>query len=407
MLTDYFSAPSALARHRNTAFGGYLDGFAAWLADQGYKGEKIRVAIQNVTALGLWLPDNVASQMLDENVLGRYDAHLRRIGRFKHASGRYFSFSTGPRQFLKYLRTIGIAPPPRVELSPLVEEFAGWLRTHRGAVPGTIANYTGVAQAMVEALGDPRRANPAVLRTYLLRKADGRGRSYVKNLCAAVRGFLRFLIATGRCHVGLDGAVPVIARWRLAELPRFIHRAEVRRIIAATDRDTAHGLRNRAILTVVAEMGLRAGDIGALTLDAIDWEARTLTVVGKGKVATRLAMPTSVVRAVRAYIDRGRPDVERAALFLGLAAPYRPVGRQSVFYIVRSAIRRAGVEAPHNGPHMLRHSFAVDLLRRGLPLDAIGALLRHRSLDTTLKYAKVDASKLQPLAVAWKEVAPC
>jgi hypothetical protein len=101
MPTDYFSAPSALARHRNTAFGGYLDGFAAWLADQGYKGEKIRVAIQNVTALGLWLPDNVASQMLDENVLGRYDAHLRRIGRFKHASGRYFSFSTGPRQFLK------------------------------------------------------------------------------------------------------------------------------------------------------------------------------------------------------------------------------------------------------------------------------------------------------------------
>lgn len=81
MLTDYFSAPSALARHRNTAFGGYLDGFAAWLADQGYKREKIRVAIQNVTALGLWLPDTVTSQMLDENVLGRYDAHLRRIQR--------------------------------------------------------------------------------------------------------------------------------------------------------------------------------------------------------------------------------------------------------------------------------------------------------------------------------------
>lgn len=151
-------------------------------------------------------------------------------------------------------------------------------------------------------------------------------------------------------------------------------------------------------------MRLRAGDIGALTLDAIDWKTRTLTVVGKGKVATRLPMPP---RAVRAYFDRGRPDIERAALFLGLAAPYRPVGRQSVFYIVRTAIRRAGVEAPHDGPHMLRHSFAVDLLRRGMPLDAIGQLLRHGSLDATLKYAKVDASMLQPLAIAWTEVAPC
>jgi site-specific recombinase XerD len=407
MLTDYFSAPFALARHRGTPFGGYLDGFTEWLAEQGYKDEKIRVDVQNVTALGVWLPDDVTSQMLDEDVLGRYDVHLRRIGRFKHASGRYFSFSTGARLFLKYLRTIAVAPPRRVELSPIVEEFGGWLRAHRGAARGTIENYTKCAQAMVEALGDPRRTTPAALRTYLLRKADGRSRSYVKNLCAAVRGFLRFLIATGRCRVGLDGAVPVIARWRLAELPRFIQRADVRRIVAAPDQQTAHGLRDRAILTIVADMGLRAGDIGAITLDAIDWKARSLTVVGKGKVATRLPMPPSVARALRAYLDRGRPEVERAALFLGLAAPYRPVGRQSVFYIVRTAIRRAGVEAPHDGPHMLRHSFAVDLLRRGVPLDAIGSRLRHRSLDATLKYAKVDASKLRPLAVAWKEVAPC
>ena len=338
MLTDYFSASFALTRHRGTPFGGYLDGFTEWLAEQGYKDEKIRVAVQNVTALGVWLPDDVASQMLDEDVLGRYDVHLRRIGRFKHASGRYFSFSTGARLFLKYLRTIAVAPPPRVELSPIVEEFGGWLRTHRGAAPGTIENYTKCAQVMVEALGDPRRTTPAALRAYLLRKADGRSRSYVKNLCAAVRGFLRFLIATGRCRVGLDGAVPVIARWRLAELPRFIQRADVRRIVAAPDQQTAHGLRDRAILTIVADMGLRAGDVGAITLDAIDWKARSLTVVGKGKVATRLPMPPSVARAVRAYLDRGRPEVN--APRCSLAWP-RPIGRSGARACSTSCARRS------------------------------------------------------------------
>jgi hypothetical protein len=94
MLTDHFSASFALTRHRGTPFCGYLDGFTEWLAEQGYKDEKIRVAVQNVTALGIWLPDDVASQTLDEDVLGRYDAHLRRIGRFKHASGRYFLHAT-------------------------------------------------------------------------------------------------------------------------------------------------------------------------------------------------------------------------------------------------------------------------------------------------------------------------
>jgi len=103
----------------------------------------------------------------------------------------------------------------------------------------------------------------------------------------------------------------------------------------------------------------------------------------------------------------GQPLRRRTAVFVGLAAPYAPVSSSAVFYIVETAVRRSGVVAPHNGPHMLRHSFAVEALRRGLPLDAIGALMRHRSLDTTLKYAKVDATRLQRLAVAWKEVAPC
>jgi site-specific recombinase XerD len=407
MLTDYIFTPFALARHRSTPFGGYLDGFTEWLAERDYKTETIRVLVQNVTALGLWLHDDVAPQALDEEVLDRYGLHLRRIGRLKHPSGRYFTFASGPRLFLKYLRVIAVTAPARVELSPLVVEFGEWQRVHRGAVPETVAYYARHVQAMVAALGDPRRMTAAAIRTYLLRTADGRTRSYVTSVCVAIRGFLRFLIATGRCRVGLDAAVPVIARWHLAELPRFVHRADVRRIVAAADSDNAHGLRDRAILTLVAEMGLRAGDIGAITFDDIDLNARTLTVTGKNKVVTRLPMPASAVRAVCAYIKRGRPDVRRTAVFVGLAAPYVPVTPWMVFYIVQTAVRRSGVVAPHNGPHMLRHSFAVEALRRGLPVDAIGALMRHHSLDATLKYAKVDATRLQRLAVAWKEVAPC
>jgi site-specific recombinase XerD len=407
MLTDYFETPFALARHRGTPFGGYIDGFTEWLANQDYKDDKIRVAVQNATALGLWLPDDVAAKALDEDVLERYGKHLRRIGRFKHPSGHYSSFASGARTFLKYLRLIGVVAPPRVNLSPIVVEFADWLRNHRGAAGTTVVAYARRAQESVEALGGPREMTATAIRSYLLRRADRRGRSFVKALCQSLRSFLRFLVATGRCRYGLDAAVPAIATWRLAELPRYVSRDDVRRIVAATETDARRGLRDRAILTLLADMGLRAGDISALTFDALDWNARTMTLAGKSVVATRLPMPSSVIRAIGAYLKRSRPTVERAAVFLNLNAPHKPVSPQSIFHVVRAAIRRAGVDAPHDGPHMLRHSFAVDLLRRGLTVEAIGALLRHRSLDATLTYAKVDERRLRSLAIAWQEVAPC
>lgn len=132
MLTDYVSTPFALGRHRSTPLGGYLDGFTEWLAGQDYKTETIRVRIQSVTAFGVWLHDDVAPQALNEEVLDRYGLYLRRIGRLKHTSGRYFSFASGPRLFLKYLRAIAVAAPVRVEMSPLVVEPSGGAYT---AVP--------------------------------------------------------------------------------------------------------------------------------------------------------------------------------------------------------------------------------------------------------------------------------
>jgi len=407
MLTDYCSDALALARHRGTALGKHLDGFTEWLAKQDYRHELVYLYVLTVTALAEWLPRSLSSKTLDEHVLDRYREHLQRTGRLRSPSGRLRAWLCGARLFLKYLRASGLAPAAPTRYSPLVAEFGEWLRVHRGAVPSTVDGYSKYAQRLLLEIGDPRRATATKIREGLLRQAEDRGRSYVKNLTSAIRSLLRFLIAKGWCPIGLDAAVPMIARWRLAELPQYLTRSDVRRLIAATDRRTPRGLRDYAVLVVLADMGLRAGDIGQIAVNDIDWSGGTISVVGKGKIAARLPMPLSVTRAIRTYVDRGRPDVDRKALFLETLAPYRPVSSGCAYSIVRKAIRRAGIKAPHEGPHVLRHSFAAHMLRRGASLIEIGARLRHRSLDATLTYAKVDATRLQRLAIPWREVASC
>lgn len=195
-----------------------------------------------------------------------------------------------------------------------------------------------------------------------------------------------------------------VATWTTTpDLPKAIAPEHAQRAIDSCDLGTAIGLRDRAVLLVLARLGLRAREIIALQLDDCDWDRGQLRVCGKGGRVGVLPMPVDVGEAIAAYLKRGRPRCEDRHLFLRSTAPIRGLqpGGDGVGSIVRYALERAHVEVPYRGSHQFRHALAVRLLRGGASLPEIGEVLRHRSPQSTSIYARVDLEALRPLALRW------
>jgi len=409
----YFEAPHVLDRLRSGMNGSLLNGFAASLHASGYTRMSARQCLRGAEYLCLWTERHgVRLRRLDEVTLHRFGRHLSRCRRRRKSPAQRRILRAGANVFIEYLRQQGITPRPPArsqQLPPIVERFRSWMRVHRGVTERTLDNYEQILARVVATLGaDPRRYNSTRLRRFVLEYAKDRGRSDVKNAASTLRMFLRYLSVEGHCSADLIAAVPKVAHWRLSTLPRYLPAETVEKVIATCNLETPLGKRDRAILLLLARLGLRAGDVVGLRLVDIDWEGSRVRVIGKGRRETWLPLPQDVGDAILAYLKNGRPSAENDHVFLTVTAPVRAfrVGA-TVSYVVRNALERANVDAPSFGAHLLRHSAATAMLRGGATLDAIGALLRHRSMETTAHYAKVDVLTLQRVAQPWPDVSPC
>jgi site-specific recombinase XerD len=321
---------------------------------------------------------------------------------------------SGARALLEYLRRCSVitsAPPSKKkEADPpvLLVGFREWMRNQRGTQENTLRRYGVVIKDVLEALGsDPSCYHAKSIRTFILNRTKGGNRRNAKEVVSVTRMFLRYLIAEGKCRVGMDDAVPRLAMWRLSALPRYLPANDIERVIAACNRDTAVGLRDCAAILLLARLGLRAGDIVAMDLSDLDWTDAGVRVLGKSRDEVKLPLTQEVGEAVLEYLRSGRPPVQCSRVFICMQAPWRPLQVSSVSALVARAIIRAGVEAPFHGAHVLRHSAATEMLRQGATLQQIGVVLRHRYLDTTAHYAKVDVERLRNIALPWPEVFPC
>ena len=281
------------------------------------------------------------------------------------------------------------------------------MHTHRGTTAATLHHYRLPLLDLLDTLGDqPAQYTAKALRDFILDRARRRSVAHAKSLVTPVRMFLRFLIATGHCRPGLDHAIPTIARWRLASLPPYLLPEAVEQLMASCDLSTTIGVRDRAILLLLARLGLRAGDVAALQFADLDWHAGTVQVSGKSRRHQRLPLCQEVGDAILQYLDC-RPALPTTRVFLTSKAPLQPLSSHAVGKIVTQAIHRAGIDAPQHGSHILRHSAATHLLRQGVPLGAIGVVLRHASVETTVGYAKVDVHLLEHVVRPWPEELPC
>jgi site-specific recombinase XerD len=409
MLETYFSASKMLGHLRGGPSGPYLDDFAAALERQGYSPATAVRYLRAAAHLGHVMAERDAGS--DDIDLAAFSEHLRTC-RCPRASGGRRNHHTifGAKLFRQHLIEIGVCRTASVATHPaeppLVAGFKMWLRKHRGASALTIKLYARDADRLMTALGtDPTTWGPADVRSYFMDRASKCGSGTVEKLTTSLRVFLRYLAVEGRCQTGLADVVPGYAHWRLADLPRYLAAEQVNRLIATCDGEGFAHRRNRAIVLLLARLGLRAGDVAQLRLDDIEWETGSLRVSGKSRYEVRLPLPQEVGDAIAAYLACRPSTCPSDHVFLRNIPPFRPFRKgDGISSVVKSLMQRAGIVAPVKGAHVLRHTAATEMLRHGVPLEKIGLVLRHRGIDTTAYYAKADVTLLKQIAQPWPEV---
>ena len=382
----------------------YAEGFSTWLTSREYSCWAVADRLYQFDQLSRWL--------VGEG-LGVGDLTHEQAERFaleRHAQGVVsWSSPHSVALLLEYLRQLGAVPLPAPAcpvgpLENLLADYGEYLSIERGLCDHTVFDaYVPAARLFLSGLDggdglDLARLTASDVSSFLADECEYRSVSGARDLVCALRSWLRYLHLAGLTATPLVWAVPSVADLRDRNLPRGLEPAAVRRLLASCDRRRLVGRRDFAILLLLARLGLRAGEVAAITLDDIDWRAGTLLIHGKGNREDELPVPIDVGEAIVSYLRR-RPRCEFRALFLRVTAPRRGLNRCTVGWVVRAACDRAGL--PRVGAHRLRHTAATQMLQAGASLSEIGLVLRHREQKTTAIYAKVDDAALRALARPW------
>jgi site-specific recombinase XerD len=408
MYNPFFLNPKVWQHLHVGPLSPYVDAFAQYLLEQGYATSSAYDKLHVVAKLSRWLEEHDLSvKALNEQHIA---AFLHQLHRRQQRAQR--GDLTTVQALLQQLRSCGIieTSPTTIDNSALAQlerDFAQYLTRERGLTPATVINYVPVARRFLTT----RFGNGSLelgeldgqdVTHFVLNQASHYSPRSAQLMTTALRSFFRFLRLRGALPLDLMAAVPTVASWRCAEVPKYLQPDQIEQLLLSCPRRTAVGLRDYAILLLLARLGLRAGELARLSLDDIDWHAGWLTVRGKGSRLAQLPLPVDVGDALASYLRDGRPKCTTRCVFVRSRAPYLGfAGASAIDCIVRVAITRAGLKPTLRGAHLLRHSLATRMLRQGASMAEIGQILRHRLPQTTEIYAKVDQTALRALAQPW------
>jgi len=385
----------------------FASGFRDDLFRQGYK-----------SGLGPLTLMAHLSEWLAAEGLGVEDLSRERVETFLVTAGqrgRRVSWSMGAVvPVLDYLVRVGAVPTwgPRLPVTVagvVIEDYKRYLHDERNLSASTIRNYADVARSFLSYMPssdnslDLGAVSAGVVTEFVMAEARRGKVASAKAMTTRLRCFLRYLHVKGLTPISLVGAVPSVAGWRGASLPKALDGRQVAGLLKSCDRRTSVGRRDFAILMVLSRLGLRAKEVARLRLGDIDWRLGELAVHGKGNRHDRLPLPVDVGEAIVGWLQRGRPRCEATEVFVRLRAPHRGLSSEGVSAVVWHACDRAGM--PRMGAHRLRHTAATQLLQAGGTLAEVGQVLRHRSSgEVTSMYAKVDRRSLAALVRPWPGV---
>lgn len=409
MLEYFFKDQAVAKRLKQSVLGSQIDTFVSVVYDLGYSPSTIQTQLMLLTSLTRWIQKNdIDIFHMNENITNRFLFESGRKGFGQRGDNKTL------RRFLDHLRTEGLidSPVPTFDDSPLTsikKRYVSFLRKERGLSALTTSRYWRVVQPfLIERFSDGPlffcNLGQQDINRFLLRHAHETTPKVAQLMVTTMRSFFRFLFRYGETKRDLSAIVPTVPSWRLTEVPKYLNPDEVETILETCDRTTSVGRRDYSILLLIARLGLRAGEVITLTLDDINWRTAELTVRGKGQFCDCLPLPHEIGQSLAIYLRDDRPICSSRRIFLRMRAPLRGFkDSTAVSTIVRRAVQRSGLNTPSKGAHLLRHSLATSMLRRGASMAEIGELLRHRSPNSTEIYAKVDIEGLRSIARPWPE----
>jgi site-specific recombinase XerD len=380
--------------------GPHLEGFVSWLRSQGYPCLPIRLRIRETPQLEARLRRRRVRQL---GVLSR--AQLLKFAPRVVLDDVYLSALV--RSLATYFDEQGLLSRPAATAhEQIVGAYRAYLQRVRNLAAATAAQHCSTASELLTFLDFDRdhsvlqRVGPRQIESFVRMAGTRLCRASLQHAVARLRSFLRFLASRDEITRGLDSSIDTPRLYRGEQLPRSLPWAIVQAFLAAIDRSTPKGRRDYAMFLLIATYGLRTSEVAALRLDDVEWRASRLRV-RRPKTTTPGILPLSdeVAAALLDYLRHARPTLPRREIFLRYRSPGGPITAKTVTNAFREWSRRSGLPIPYQGPHCLRHSLAVHLLRRGVSLKAIGDLLGHRAAESTCVYLRLHVDDLRDAAL--------
>jgi site-specific recombinase XerD len=414
MLERVFRDPVVLSDLKTGRFSKPLDDLIDFLTEQRYSLSSIQEYLAIAGHFAYWEQTNTPTgsaltamsvdRFLNEH-LGRCHCRVPRWTRSEKARlGR----------FMAILRVHGLVSEVEVQFAAtsvdlMIDEYTAYLRDARGATPGTCREYSFLVREFLETVYGTNSVDlPSLTPTRVIDFVSGRTkriRSNSKGVTSALRSFLRFAEMKGLCEHSIIDAVPTVPRWKLTRLPKSLTIEQANQLLDCFDQSTAVGRRDYAITLCMLRLGLRAGEVAGLALEDIDWPQATVQIQStKMRRASSLPLPEDLGRAIASYLQYGRPRIKSRRIFVHHIAPLgASFTASAVRAVVGRAFQRAGLQVPSRGSHVLRHTAATLMVQHGASIKEVADVLRHRTIDTTVIYTKVDLPTLSSVALPWPE----
>lgn len=394
----------AAARLRASALAPFAQPFWDRLSEQRYSSGTARQYMNCVAHFAHWSRRRrFALQSLDQHIVAFVDEHLPRCTCAAPVQRSRNQVRAALRHLVAVINASGVQQEHHLggAIDEQVQRFDDHLLHAKGLAGSTRLRRTAIVRVLLSMTSNAMTPSSEELRRFLAQELSRVSAASGGVTATAVRSYLRFRAFEGD---RVDHLLPVVAspaHWRLAPLPQTLTPDEVNRLLAAFPADLPSRLRCYALVRCLIDLGLRSSEAIALELDDIDWVAGTVRISrSKSRRADVLPLPQLTGAAIADYVRSERPQTMSRRIFVRHVAPVdAPVAADVVRRAVREAYRRAGL--PHTRVHILRHTLASRLLNTGGTLKEVADVLRHRELDTSLIYAKVDFARLGAVAMPW------
>jgi len=403
LLSEQWFAMAAMETH--------ADAYVLYLTERGYARETVECYFRSVAHFVHWNSRRgVALSKIDEAIINQFlDEHLPHCRCAARCRRTRVDVRAALKQFFAMLGQTHLRQIPDIPtaIAKELDDFTLHLVEVRGLSVSTCAvQRRHVLEFLVDRFGtNSVRISalvPADVIRFVMHRTSGLVPSAVKDIGISLRSYFRFKASRGTPTTNLIAALPRVALWRVARLPEVLSSSEIRQLLHAFDHDSATGMRDYAITRCLLDLGLRRVEVAHMRLDDIDWRAATLTIHGKGKRTDVVPLPRLTGQAIAKYLQHGRPQTTRREVFVRHRPP---LNTSANLDIVRNAVRyaaeRCGLQQRVRGTHIFRHTMACRMAQGGAPFKEIADLLRHRSLDTTTIYAKVNLPSLRRVALPW------